>query len=543
MCEGRHQQPYGHSATQSTATTIAEMMSARRIEVLFFIVVVPVDTPRGRHGHRQQGEECSWPVKPRRKAKVLPSCACVQLVALIRLPHGSKWLRCTTYFISKDSELEIKPSSTRYIDYIYAEGRIVALHVHNTTANADSLYYVQTDLLGSWDRIVNGNRQVVQRSHFDPWGNRMSAANWTQPLDGTNLAFRRGFTGHEHYDRFGIINMNARLYDPALARFFSPDPQVQAPFSTQGYNRYSYCGNNPVMYVDEDGESISGIVFSILAGAYLGGICANNSANPFKWDWSSSRTWEYIVGGAILGGVSSTIGAVVAASGVPMANTLGLAYSSFYYSCGMSALTEGQIPVTMSMGSVGYCFDSHSWGYFLKKGNNLLQNIGYGFGALANLSDLVSLFWGGGQNIDVNSAETNKNEDKCGHTSITRSHGETIVSVGPEGGYEPTSNKLIDIYNDSKLPADIDWPNYWGDDGTWSVSLSNVSTNALERYMSNVTRWDLLSNSCVAHATRALWYAGVPTLYSFHPHMLNMQLLIRELGIILSPFLQTGYDL
>lgn len=44
---------------------------------------------------------------------------------------------CTTYFISKDSELEIKPSSTRYIDYIYAEGRIVALHVHNTTANAD----------------------------------------------------------------------------------------------------------------------------------------------------------------------------------------------------------------------------------------------------------------------------------------------------------------------------------------------------------------------------------------------------------------------
>lgn len=25
------------------------------------------------------------------------------------------------------------------------------------TANADSLYYVQTDLLGSWDRIVDGS--------------------------------------------------------------------------------------------------------------------------------------------------------------------------------------------------------------------------------------------------------------------------------------------------------------------------------------------------------------------------------------------------
>lgn len=160
----------------------------------------------------------------------------------------------TTYFISKDCEYEIKPTFSRYIDYIHADGRIVALHVHNVTANADSLYYVQTDQLGSWDRIVATNRAVVQSSHFDPWGNRMSASNWTSVQDGSNFQFRRGFTGHEHYDRFGIINTNARLYDPVIGRFFSPDPQVQSPFSTQGYNRYSYCGNNPVMYTDPDGE-------------------------------------------------------------------------------------------------------------------------------------------------------------------------------------------------------------------------------------------------------------------------------------------------
>jgi hypothetical protein len=46
--------------------------------------------------------------------------------------------------------------------------------------------------------------------------NRMSASDWTLAQDGSNFAFRRGFTGHEHYDRFGIINMNARLYDPVL---------------------------------------------------------------------------------------------------------------------------------------------------------------------------------------------------------------------------------------------------------------------------------------------------------------------------------------
>ncbi|MDR1226846.1 MAG: hypothetical protein LBK47_08125 [Prevotellaceae bacterium] len=35
-----------------------------------------------------------------------------------------------------------------------------------------------------------------------------------------------GFTGHEHLPEFGLINMNARLYDPLLGRFLSPDPYV-----------------------------------------------------------------------------------------------------------------------------------------------------------------------------------------------------------------------------------------------------------------------------------------------------------------------------
>ena len=57
-----------------------------------------------------------------------------------------------------------------------------------------------------------------------------------------------GFTGHEHYADLKIINMNGRLYDPVIARFFSPDNFVQEPGSTQSYNRYSYCLNNPLQW-------------------------------------------------------------------------------------------------------------------------------------------------------------------------------------------------------------------------------------------------------------------------------------------------------
>jgi len=44
------------------------------------------------------------------------------------------------------------------------------------------------------------------------------------------------------------------LYDPVIARFFSPDNFVQAPEFTQSYNRYSYCLNNPLQYTDPSGE-------------------------------------------------------------------------------------------------------------------------------------------------------------------------------------------------------------------------------------------------------------------------------------------------
>jgi len=64
----------------------------------------------------------------------------------------------------------------------------------------------------------------------------------------------RGYNELEHCEEFGLINMNGRMYDPVLGRMLSPDNFVQDPSSTQSYNRYSYCWNNPLKYTDLDGE-------------------------------------------------------------------------------------------------------------------------------------------------------------------------------------------------------------------------------------------------------------------------------------------------
>ncbi len=47
--------------------------------------------------------------------------------------------------------------------------------------------------------------------------------------------------------------MGARLYDARIARFTTPDPIVQAPAWSQGWNRFAYAWNNPFAWVDPTG--------------------------------------------------------------------------------------------------------------------------------------------------------------------------------------------------------------------------------------------------------------------------------------------------
>ncbi len=164
----------------------------------------------------------------------------------------------TRYYMG-DYEREVDANGT-VTHYHYVSGPMGLAAVVVTRGGADSLFYVHPDRLGSITHITNSAKQVVRALHFDPWGNVKSDADWTVFADtvlaDTSRHFRleRGFTGHEHYTELKIINMNGRLYDPVIARFFSPDNFVQAPESTQGYNRYSYCLNNPLQWVDPSGE-------------------------------------------------------------------------------------------------------------------------------------------------------------------------------------------------------------------------------------------------------------------------------------------------
>ena len=63
---------------------------------------------------------------------------------------------------------------------------------------------------------------------------------------------------HEHHYDFNLINMNGRMYDPLVGRMLSPDIVIQNPEYSQSYNRYSYCFNNPLRFIDPSGYVVRG---------------------------------------------------------------------------------------------------------------------------------------------------------------------------------------------------------------------------------------------------------------------------------------------
>lgn len=137
--------------------------------------------------------------------------------------------------------------------YIPAGDGIAAVLV-KTSYGPDCLYYIHKDHLGSIVCLTLADGTIREQMNYDPWGRRRNVSDWSFTNVPTPTILTRGFTGHEHLNEFAMINMNGRVYDPVLGMFISPDNFVQSPTSSQNFNRYSYCLNNPLIYTDPSGE-------------------------------------------------------------------------------------------------------------------------------------------------------------------------------------------------------------------------------------------------------------------------------------------------
>ncbi|HBG71531.1 MAG: hypothetical protein A2W93_05975 [Bacteroidetes bacterium GWF2_43_63] len=96
-----------------------------------------------------------------------------------------------------------------------------------------------------------GHRNPAPRCHPECFGAQRRNVSKDRQWAPTNT--RHGYTGHEHLDKYNLINMNGRVYDPITGRFLSPDPVLQDPSNAQNYNKFSYVLNNPLKFTDPSG--------------------------------------------------------------------------------------------------------------------------------------------------------------------------------------------------------------------------------------------------------------------------------------------------
>ena len=172
------------------------------------------------------------------------------------------WTKMKTY-IGNCERIDEAAKSPVYRTYL--SGPLGVFAVVETENGVESLHYVLKDHLGSWTTITDANGNIEQEQSFDAWGNMRDPETWTGTVTQQPM-FDRGYTGHEHLNNFGLINMNGRMYDPVMSSFLSVDNYVQCPDFSQNFNRYAYCLNNPLKYTDPSGESVT-LLAAVAIGA------------------------------------------------------------------------------------------------------------------------------------------------------------------------------------------------------------------------------------------------------------------------------------
>ncbi len=172
--------------------------------------------------------------------------------------------------------------------------------------------FFQSDIYGSPLFAADGQGMVLQYAGRGIWGNLK---------DGTEIlpefVENMGFTSYRYDLVTGKHFAHARFYDDANGRMLAPDPV------RRDLNGYRYCGNDPVDYVDPDGE-LPHILGGALLGGFIGGAGGFISSTVSQVKESGKVNWKKSWGSAANGAIVGAAQGGLAASGVGIPAAFGI---------------------------------------------------------------------------------------------------------------------------------------------------------------------------------------------------------------------------
>ena len=134
--------------------------------------------------------------------------------------------------------------------YLHADVKVVG------TGGAAVTSWLHRDHLASIRKITNASGTVAEATAYKPYGKQT----------GPELTQSKTFIGEKWDPETGLMYLNARYYDPVLARFVTPDDWDPLLLGV-GTNRYAYAGNDPVNKSDPNGHSSGGAFGAVINSA------------------------------------------------------------------------------------------------------------------------------------------------------------------------------------------------------------------------------------------------------------------------------------
>ena len=150
----------------------------------------------------------------------------------------------STYIYDNGGKLrtEIEGNTTR--NYIYGQDGVVGYE-----ENGEHFMY-RKNFFGDITAIYKSTQKVAEYV-YDAWGN--CTITYETNGYGSRNPFR--YRGYYFDSDLGMYYLTTRYYDPQTGRFINADSiEYLKPEAINGLNLYTYCLNNPIMYVDPYGH-------------------------------------------------------------------------------------------------------------------------------------------------------------------------------------------------------------------------------------------------------------------------------------------------
>ena len=191
----------------------------------------------------------------------------------------------TTNYYYDGSLLIAEQSDTETIIYIYdANGSPVGFQYRNSTyaERTFDTYWYEKDIFGNIVAVYNESGVKLISYNYNAWG-KFTASYFNGGASTTAVNNPYTYRGYYYDADLELYYLQSRYYDSNTRRFINADSYVSTGQGILGYNMFAYCGNNPVMRVDPNGEGwilvalfVILVVVDIAVSANIGVVIASN---------------------------------------------------------------------------------------------------------------------------------------------------------------------------------------------------------------------------------------------------------------------------